>query len=144
SLPKPPTQTAVESPIVSAADTRKTTTSATIALILNCGTKGINFGIAINSLCVIGVKSIIPINIDNMYPTISPNNIDNCFQKPFAKTLNDKQEIKVIVPTITFCAEPKSTAPFPPPKEAAPTPSSEKPIDVTTQADTIGDINLLQ
>ena len=39
---------------------------------------------------------------------------------------------------IQFFTDPKSSAPVPPPKEEAPTDSSEKPMAVTTEADTIG------
>lgn len=46
SLPRPPTQTAVVSPIVSAAETRKTTTRAIIAFKLNSGLNGRKCGIA--------------------------------------------------------------------------------------------------
>ncbi len=44
-----------------------------------------------------------------------------------------------MVPSSRFCGDPKSAAPEPPPNEAAPTPKSEKPMDVTTTAATMGD-----
>ena len=42
-------------------------------------------------------------------------------------------------PSVRFCQDPKSAADAsPPPKLVAPTVSSEKPMDVTTMAETIG------
>ena len=58
--------------------------------------------------------------------------------------LNNIQHNKVIVPNIQLEAEPKFSLPLPPPNEEAPTERSEKPIDVTTLADTIGVISLSQ
>ena len=54
------------------------------------------------------------------------------------------QQISVMRPRIQFCAEPKSALPEPPPKDAAPTLSSEKPMAVTTVEETIGEISLIQ
>lgn len=45
-----------------------------------------------------------------------------------------------MVPSSRFCGDPKSAAPEPPPNEEAPTPKSEKPMDVTTTAATMGDM----
>ena len=50
----------------------------------------------------------------------------------------------VTVPKIQLVAEPKASLPLPPPKEAAPTERSEKPIEVTTLAATIGVISFIQ
>lgn len=44
------------------------------------------------------------------------------------------QLTRVTIPSIQLLAEPKSAAPVPPPKEAAPTERSENPIAVTTVA----------
>lgn len=57
---------------------------------------------------------------------------------------NRIQQSSVTEPRIQFSAEPKSALPLPPPKEVAPTVSSEKPIAVTTLADTIGAMTLIQ
>ena len=43
-----------------------------------------------------------------------------------------------MVPSAKLTGDPKSGASVPPPKEAAPTPKSEKPMAVTTTAATIG------
>lgn len=48
------------------------------------------------------------------------------------------QHKSVILPRIQFWTEPKSALPLPPPKEVAPTVSREKPMAVTTLAETIG------
>ena len=61
SRPRPPAQTAVVSPIVSAADTKNTTTMEIIALRLNCGLKGINLGMEKKLASAIGEKSTMPI-----------------------------------------------------------------------------------
>lgn len=47
------------------------------------------------------------------------------------------QLTRVTIPSIQLLAEPKSAAPVPPPKEAAPTERSENPIAVTTVAATM-------
>ena len=54
------------------------------------------------------------------------------------------QQSSVIVPSIQLEAEPKSALPLPPPKEDAPTESSENPMAVTTLADTMGVISRIQ
>lgn len=54
------------------------------------------------------------------------------------------QLTRVTIPSIQLLAEPKSAAPVPPPKEAAPTERSENPIAVTTVAATIGEITFIQ
>ena len=51
---------------------------------------------------------------------------------------NARHATKETKPRVRFCQLPKSLAPEPPPKDVAPTLSSEKPIEVTTIADTIG------
>ena len=45
-----------------------------------------------------------------------------------------------MLPKAIFLGEPKSGAPLPPPNDAAPTLSSEKPMAVTTTAATIGEM----
>ena len=63
---------------------------------------------------------------------------------PFINSWNARQATKDISPSVRFCQEPKSLAPLPPPKLVAPTLSSEKPIDVTTMAETMGGTNRRQ
>ena len=43
---------------------------------------------------------------------------------------------------VMFCPLPKSLAPSPPPKDLAPTESREKPMEVTTTAETMGEMAL--
>ena len=57
---------------------------------------------------------------------------------------NRMQQSSVTEPRIQFVAEPKSSLPLPPPKEFAPTVSREKPMAVTTLAETIGAMILSQ
>ena len=45
-----------------------------------------------------------------------------------------------MVPRVQFCQEPKDSLPTPPAKELAPTLSREKPMAVTTQAATMGEM----
>ena len=54
------------------------------------------------------------------------------------------QASRVIEPKTQFCHEPKFALLLPHPKELAPTDKREKPIAVTTQADTIGLISFIQ
>ena len=61
-----------------------------------------------------------------------------------ANRLNKIQLSNVTVPIIQFCTEPKFSLPLPPPNEAEPTDSREKPIAVTTLAATIGEIHFSQ
>ena len=63
---------------------------------------------------------------------------------PFISSWNARQATSEIRPSVRFCQLPKSSAPEPPPKLSAPTVSSEKPIDVTTMAETIGGTNRRQ
>ena len=58
--------------------------------------------------------------------------------------LNKIQHNKVIEPKTQLVIEPKFSLPLPPPKDAAPTDNNEKPIAVTTLAETIGVISLSQ
>ena len=147
SLSSPPATTAVVSPIVSAADTRKTTTIDKIALILNIGLYGNILGNAMKPTSFIVSakceKSTIPNIKEAIYPTISPNITLSCFQNPFASELNIIHDISVISPTSIYFGAPKSST-YPPPKLFAPTPSNENPIVVTTLAETIGEIIFFQ
>ena len=151
SLSRPPATTAVVSPIVSAADTKNTTTIDKMALILNTGLYGSILGNAINPTSFIVVENcsnsclivIIPTIKDVIYPTTRPNITLSCFTNPFASALNMIHESNVIRPTIIYFGAPKSST-YPPPKLLAPTERSEKPIVVTTQAETIGDTILFQ
>ena len=63
---------------------------------------------------------------------------------PFANIWNNRQHKRVTTPKIQFSTDPKFSLPLPPPKEAAPTESSEKPIAVTTLAATTGVISFVQ
>ena len=54
------------------------------------------------------------------------------------KHWNAKHATSEMVPSAKLRRLPKSAAPLPPPNDVAPTESSEKPMDVTTTAATIG------
>ncbi len=73
-----------------------------------------------------------------------PNSTESCLAVPFINNWKARQATKEIKPSVRFCQLPKSLAPSPPPKLVAPTDNSEKPIDVTTMAETIGGTNRRQ
>ena len=55
-----------------------------------------------------------------------------------AKTWKSRQATSETLPSSRLYQAPKSSAPLPPPKDEAPTLSSEKPMAVTTDAATMG------
>ena len=73
-----------------------------------------------------------------------PNKTESCLVLPFAIIWNTRHEISAMLPSAIFCGEPKSGEPEPPPNDAAPTESSEKPMDVTTTAATMGEMSQRQ
>ena len=112
SLSSPPATTAVVSPIVSAADTKKIRATDKIAPGLNIGLYGNTLGNAINpTVFIVPVKcekSTIPNIREIIYPTIRPNITLSCFQNPFASELNAIHDTSVISPTSIYFGAPKS------------------------------------
>ena len=136
-----PTMVSAEvSPIVSVADTRKISVTDTIAPRLNSGVNGMSCGSANSSMFWKPLKSTAPATTAHAYPMTRPNSTESCLVLPFASTWNTRHETSEMVPSSRFCGDPKSAAPEPPPNEEAPTPKSEKPMDVTTTAATMGDM----
>ena len=109
SRPSPPATRAVESPIVSAADTIKIITTEIIALRLNSGRYGSRCGREIRPPSSIPDRSTCPRHNAMMYPTISPASTDSCFKYPFATALKIRHTASVTSPSTRFCTEPKSS-----------------------------------
>ncbi len=128
------------SPMVSVADTRKMSVTDTMAPRSNSGANGMSCGSANSCRFANPLKSTAPTTTAHAYPMTRPNRTDSCFVFPFASTWNTRHDTSEMVPSSRFCGEPKSAAPLPPPNEDAPTPSSEKPMDVTTTAATMGEM----
>ena len=137
---RPTMVSAVVSPIVSVADTRKISATDTMAPRLNSGANGMGCGSANNPTSAKPLKSTLPMNTASTYPTIRPNSTESCLVLPFASTWNTRHAASDTHPSTRLCGEPKSAAPEPPPNEVAPTLSSENPMDVTTTAATMGEM----
>lgn len=111
---------------------------------MELGSKRMNSGIETGFAEANPEKSTIPMKSAATYPTTRPNNTESCLVLPFAIIWNTKHEMSAMLPSAIFCGEPKSGEPEPPPNDAAPTESSEKPMDVTTTAATIGEMSQRQ
>ena len=73
-----------------------------------------------------------------------PTRTESERRKPLANTWQSRQARSVTVPTIQLFMLPKSGAPIPPANELAPMGRSEKPIAVTTVAETTCGMSLIQ
>lgn len=89
---KPEAASAEVSPIVSVAETRKISVTEIIAFRLNSGLKGISLGKAIIDVPCSAEKSTTPIAIATIYPTISPNNMDELEEAISAMCVNLKKK----------------------------------------------------
>ena len=129
---------AEQSPTVSVAETRKMSVTVMMAPRLNSGVTGSTPGSEKSCAEAKPEKSTLPRGMATRYPTTRPKSTESCLVAPLARPWNTRHARSETVPRMRFVALPKSSAPEPPPKEAAPTPSSENPIEVTTTAATMG------
>ena len=137
---KPTSVRAAVSPSTSTAETRYSSPNEMIAPELNSGLNGRKWGTETGERPWKDEALTLPMHSARRYPITSPKSTESCLAVPLARNWKARQHRSVTVAMVIFCQLPKSAAPSPPPKDFAPTASSEKPIEVTTTADTIGGI----
>ena len=106
---RPPDTIADVSPIVSAAETKNITITDRIGPILNSGVNIRKSGIDVILLPLTYDKSTIPRLTATIYPTIIATRTESAFRYPFIETIHMIETRSVIVPTIRFSGEPKSS-----------------------------------
>ena len=74
-----------------------------------------------------------------MYPAPRPTRMASCFLVPLIKICHSRHTSRVTIPITRLGTEPKSSA-YPPPKDRAAVLSRDRPIPVTTTAETMGGI----